>query len=267
MKIVVVVLVVLSILSAALMLNPTVRALPFAVEWSAPKAEITCTALLGQGGIPYNVLVVGESWARGGRILPDLQQALSRKLGGRTVHTCAIAFSGYNTTKVLHGLRHEIDAGHVTHLFGAATADSVLMLTGVNDQIQHIGSGAYAKGIAEIAGMFPASRVQAVSAPFVRPRLHLALPLRIKNSAQKFLHDGGTDNVQARYSDLAATLDLQVGFIRYQDFMPAFDPSRYNLDGIHLTAKTFQRYGAFLGSHVNTGSKEEIALSPAPKQS
>jgi hypothetical protein len=263
LKILAVVFVVLFILSAALMLTPPVRARLVAVDWSAPKPEVTCSTLPGRGNTPYDLLVVGESWARGSRILPDLQRSLSQKLGGRSVQACAIAFTGDNTHKVLRGLKHEIDAGHVAKLFDGHPADSVLVLTGVNDQIQHVGSRAYAKGTAEIAGMFPTSRVQVVSAPLVHPKLELSLPLRVKNSLQKLFYDGGKDNVQAGYSATAAQRDPQVRFIHYQDFMPTFETGRYSHDGIHLTAETFRQYGAFLGSRVDTGHEAELASSPS----
>ena len=219
------------------------------LQYRPSQPEIRCADSNPASGL--NVLVVGESWAAGGRLFPELNTEIAHRETG-PVHVCSMAFSGKNTGKIYRGVRHQMRTS-LPALFGGRQPGIVLVLNGVNDQMQHVGAGRYADNTAQLARLFPSSKVMVVSAPTIRfnPDRLPAL-LKLKAELQKYVFDYGEDDPLARYRQALRELHPEIRVLPYDSFMPTFDKGRYQPDGIHLTPQSFHEYGSFLGKGLSS---------------
>jgi hypothetical protein len=99
------------------------------------------------------VLVYGESWAAGGRLVPEMSRRLAARTGN-AVRVCTLGYSGQNKAKLL---QHD-----------AVAMSSVVILNGVNSQVQHIGPRTYADQTLQLMHKFPGARVHVMAPPIVR---------------------------------------------------------------------------------------------------
>ena len=217
--------------------------------------KIDCAAT-GTGDRPYNILVVGELWARGGRFFPELPETVSGRLGGRLVRACSIGFSGRNSIRLERELKAGFDHDAIRALFGGAAPDNVIILSGVNDVTQHIGARAYAARTRNIASYLAidGSIVQVVEVPRVDER-HAAISNvlgRAKRFVQKWLYDRGSNVVAERYRQELRSADPLLATIAFDKFIPTFEGNEhlYADDGLHLRIEVFHRYGTFLGNEL-----------------
>lgn len=211
---------------------------------SKPSAKITC-ADAGEG-VPTRVLVVGDSWASGGRLDDALAREVAAKTGAARV--CSLGFSGRTTEKIhrdLIAFRPELER----QLGGKA--DTAVILAGVNDAVIHVGAKAYRQGVSDLRDALSplARRVVLVSVPRVDLSKPHGSPLgRVKHFLLRHLNDGGRKDVTLPYRAAAPTLPT----IDFDSFVPSYsgNEQRYAADGLHLTRAEFANLGAFIGRNV-----------------
>jgi hypothetical protein len=192
--------------------------------------------------IQRRVLIVGESWAAGGRMFPELPDTLARRLNG-AVSVCTIGFSGKNTGRIVREFDPHIA---VAALGGPPT--NVVILTGVNDQVQRRGPRFYVTGVKRLMALFPTACVQVVSAPLINTYPPVRTLSRLRNLALGTLHP--QRNAAYRWALTKAVPHDQI--IDFTEFSRGFaaEPGRYEPDGIHPTRPVFHEYGAFIGSRI-----------------
>lgn len=204
-------------------------------------ASLAC-ADAGDGKIETRVLVYGESWAAGGRLLPEMPNRIFKRTG-KAVRVCQLGFSGENSAKLL---RHNpLDISYAS-LHGYP--DAVVLLNGVNDQIQHRGAAAYAGDTLALMKLFPDARVWAVAAPIIRPDPPIPFIHRWRFKIRGlFDHESRRD-----YINTLVRAAPRRSIISYTAFSTGAlaQPQRYATDGIHLTPAEFHAYGNFLGGNV-----------------
>lgn len=157
---------------------------------------------------------------------------------------CTLGFSGSNSSKIADALT-SVNAAEML----GGKIDNVVILTGVNDQIQHRGSDFYATNIKRLMQQFYGSKIQIVSAPIVNDSPPLAVHLRAKNIVYGWFNSDDHDDYERA---LAASTDASQ-IINFRDFSPGFnaDRDRFAADGIHLTPTAFDEYGSFIGQKID----------------
>ena len=192
-------------------------------------------------------LVVGESWAGYGYMFPNLPATLSAR-SQRPVTVCSLSMDGATSQVIADVLR--VHRKELSTLFGGQAPDFVIVLNGVNDQVQHVGAAQHARETAEIVDQFRDSPVYVVSAPYIHVKRGL-LPWRsrLRYLLNDYLHDGGRSDVAVSYR-AAMRKSAAWHVIDYDAFMPGFTPAAYKADGAHLTPQNFARYGTFLGTQI-----------------
>lgn len=204
-------------------------------------AKIYC-ANVGTGPIQHRILAIGESWADGGRLLPELPIAAAQKVPG-ALRACTVGYSGKNSGKILD-LRAE--SSELSALGG--DPDIVVLILGVNDQIQHRGAKFFETNIKMLQYNYSRSKVIAVSPPIVSSDPDLPFQYRLKNSAFRLIHPES----RAAYS---LGLERALGsdnVIKFEAFSrgQGSEPARFAPDGIHLTLPEFHKYGQFIGQRI-----------------
>ncbi len=212
------------------------------LRYSEDHPSVVC-AEAGRGQVTRRVLILGESWASDGRLLPDLPNVISLRTDQR-VRACTIGYSGRNSLKVFSNFRTDLARRALR-----GNVDNVVILLGVNDQIQHMRAEHSANNIVSIASLFPQSNVQVVSAPPVSDDPPLPLVFRTKNLVAHFFN--GEVN-----ADYVEALKKRIGperLISFTDFSLGYprDRRKFTNDGIHLTPAAFHEYGKFIGRRVN----------------
>jgi lysophospholipase L1-like esterase len=176
-------------------------------------------------------------------MFPELPDVLARRSGG-AVTVCTIGFKGRNTAAIVREFDPSIAE---TQLGGAPT--NVVILTGVNDQVQRRGPRSYVTAIKALMDFFPAATGQVISAPLVNTET----PLNFRSSARRVVLGLLHPEVNAQYRK-ALSEALPAGeIIDFSEFSAWYtaEPARYEADGIHITRPTYREYGAFIGERVN----------------
>lgn len=216
---------------------------------SAPvTASIACADGGFSGPVTQTVLVWGESWAARGRLLPHLPRTLAARVPGR-VRVCQVGYSGLNTHLQLERLRRDWSADKLERVLGSAPT-AVLVLTGVNDVVQHVGAASYADDVRALAGALGTlAPVHVVELPMVNTSPPAGIAQRTKRFVQRWMNDGGRDDVVPAYRAALAAGPRAFSVVDYDAFSrgPAVDRGLYERDGIHLTLAGFGAYGAYLG--------------------
>ena len=123
------------------------------------------------GGDDYRILVIGESWASDGKILPELPRAVSKRLDGRGVRACSLGFAGRNSRLLYAELREKFPKYKLYRMFEDKKPDKVVLMNGVNDAIQHVGASAYVEYTKKLVEYFAdVDDVEIISIPRVNER-------------------------------------------------------------------------------------------------
>ncbi|PPD45557.1 MAG: hypothetical protein CTY15_04005 [Methylocystis sp.] len=216
---------------------------------------------VNSGPDDYRVLVVGESWASDGKLFPELPNAVSHRLGGRGVHACSVGFNGRNS-RLLHAeLVNDYPSYKLYKLFGGKTPDKVILMTGVNDAIQHVGAPAYVEYTKKLVEFFSdAGDVEVIAIPRVNERWFKPPNLfsRMKRNILRCYHDGCDFQVNDVYRIALWRDHPEVRVIEFDNFIDAFEGHEecFKLDGVHLTDEHLHKYGAFIGGAMTLPRKE-----------
>ena len=214
-------------------------------------ADIACHTV-GTEAPRMAVLVIGESWAARGRLLPGMTEAIFERLDNGSVKVCTVGYSGRNTLEVLDAVHADFSSQRTGELLEGHELKNIVILAGVNDVVQHVGKESYTAGIQGLIDYWPGLTVEAVEIPWViETGVSSGLPSQIKRFLQRHIFDEGKHEVIATYR--LALAEKNISTIRYDAFIPSYTGNEhlYAPDGIHLTSETYRSYGKYLGSHIN----------------
>lgn len=223
----------------------------------ADAPSIHCVTVNGGDG-DFKILVVGESWASDGKIFPELPKAVSDRLQKRGVQACSIGFSGRNSRLLYSELREKFPKEKLYGLFGGKKPNKVILMTGVNDEIQHVGASNYVEYTKKLVDFFSdVDDAEIVSIPRVNERRFRSPNLF--SSIKRFVLRCVYDNCDYQINDVyRAALwrdhpELQV--IEYDNFIDQYEGHEqfYTRDGVHLTDAYFHEYGTFIGNATLLG--------------
>lgn len=221
--------------------------------------SIYCSTVNG-GENNYRILVVGESWASDGKLLPDLPQAASHRLDGRGVEACSVGFNGRNSRLLYSELLEKYPHHKLYKLFEGRTPDKVIIMNGVNDEIQHVGAAAYVEFTKKLVDHFSdVEDVEVIAIPRVNERWFKPPNVfsRMKRNIFRCVHDGCDFQVNDVYR-VALWRDYpDMNVMEFDNFIEKFDGHEeyYKFDGVHLTDEWLHRYGRFIGSAMSLSAK------------
>ncbi len=214
-------------------------------------ADIVCHTA-GSKEPKVAVLVIGESWAAGGRLLPEMADAIYKRLESGSVKVCTAGYSGRNALQISNAVRSDLSNEKVSELVKEYELRNIVILAGINDIIQHTGKVSYVNGVKGIAEKWPNLKVEATEIPRV---IETGVPSGIASQTKRFLQrhffDDGKHEVIDTYR--SALVDTNISIISYDNFIPSYlgNESSYAPDGIHLTLDMYHSYGKYLGSQID----------------
>ncbi|MBI1980836.1 MAG: SGNH/GDSL hydrolase family protein [Methylocystis sp.] len=216
---------------------------------------LSCATVNG-GSNEYKVLIVGESWASYGKILPELPRAVSKRLQGRGVTACSIGFAGRNSRLLYSELREKFPTEKLYRLFDGKKPDTVVLMNGVNDEIQHVGASAYVEYTKKLVEYFSdVDDVQIIAIPRVNERRFK--PPTLYSAVKRRILSCFYDQCQQQVNDLYRVAlwrdHPELTTIEYDDFIDRYEGNerRYTADGVHLTDEYFHKYGEFIGGALS----------------
>ncbi|WP_244430871.1 SGNH/GDSL hydrolase family protein [Methylocystis sp. ATCC 49242] len=209
----------------------------------------------------YRILVVGESWASGGKLLPELPKAVSERLGGRGVQTCSIGFNGRNSRLLYTELREKFPKEKIESIANGKKLDKVIIMNGVNDEIQHVGASTYVEYTKKLVEYFSdAGDVEVISIPRVNERYFKPPNLYslIKRTILRCFYDGCDYQINDLYRVALWRDHPELHVIEFDNFIDKFEGHEeyYTLDGVHLTDEYYHKYGAFIGRAMSLSADE-----------
>lgn len=253
-------------LRLGLLLTVAACALAFGLKRS-DEPTVDCTRIEGTGRA-YRLLVVGESWASGGKFFPELPQTISDRLHGRAVDACAIAFAGRNSKLLYFELREKFPTDRLYGYYDEKKPDKVMLMTGVNDEIQHVGAASYVEYTKKLVEYFSDVKdVELISLPRVAERQFRAPNLysAIKRTLLRCLYDGCGLQANDLYRIALWRDHPELHVIEYDDFIGSYDGHEecYTFDGVHLTDECLHKYGVFLGKAASLAKSDAAARDSA----
>ncbi len=201
----------------------------------------------------YKILVVGESWACDGKLFPELPQTVSKRLQGRGVQACSLCFAGRNSKLLYAELKEKLPKSKLYDYCGGGRPDKIIFMTGVNDEIQHIGESNYVEYTKKLVEYFPdVDDEEVISIPrvsefkFKSPNLYS----RLKRAILMCFYDDCEYVVNDRYRSALWRDHPELRMIEYDNFIDRYPghESCYQKDGIHLTEACSHKYAAFIGN-------------------
>ncbi len=216
---------------------------------------LSCATVNG-GDSDYKVLVIGESWASDGKILPELPKAVSERLQGRGVQACSIGFTGRNSRLLYSELRDKFPKEKLYRLFDGKKPEKVILMTGVNDEIQHVGASAYVEYTKKLVEFFSdVDDIELISIPRVNERKFKAPNLfsAVKRFILRCFYDDCDYGVNDKYRAALWRDHPELKMIEYDNFIDQYEGNEqlYTADGVHLTDESFHKYGKFIGSALS----------------
>jgi hypothetical protein len=218
------------------------------------EASIYC-ATVNNGPDNYRVLVIGESWASDGKTLPELPEAVSKRLGGRGVEACSIGFNGRNSRLLYSELKEKYPKSRLYALFDGRKPNKVVIMNGVNDAIQHVGASAYVEFTRKLVDHFAeVDDVEVISIPRVNERWFKPPNLfsRMKRNVLRCVYDGCDFQINDVYRVALWRDHPEMHILEFDNFIDKFEGHEeyYKLDGVHLTDEYLHKYGRFIGSSI-----------------
>jgi len=219
---------------------------------------VNCS-IVNSGDNDYRILVVGESWASDGKVFPELPNAASERLGGRGVQACSLGFNGRNSRLLYSELREKFSREKISNLYGGKPPHKVVLLTGVNDEIQHVGASNYVEFTKKLVEYFAdAESVEVISIPRVNERYFKPPNLfsQVKRTILRCFYDGCDYQVNDLYRVALWRDHPELRVIEFDNFIDKFEGHEeyYAMDGVHLTNEYYHKYGRFIGGAISLGA-------------
>lgn len=199
------------------------------------------------------MLIIGESWAAKGRLLPYASDTLYNNLK-KPVTVCTVGFSGRNAKKLFN----EMDENYKSEYFKKllqGNPDKVVLLTGVNDVVQHVGKNNYSNNLQKIINNFSPAQVYVMELPSVDVFANkgASLPSKAKRLTQWIIFDRMDENPIMSYRTYVKETITGAKIIPFSPFLSDFDSNKkaYAEDGIHLTTVQFNKYGSYIAQYIS----------------
>lgn len=221
--------------------------------------SVACSEV-NAGPDAYRVLVIGESWASEGKVFPELPRAVSERLGGKGVVACSVGFNGRNSRLLYSELREKYPRYKLYSLFEGQTPHKVVIMNGVNDEIQHVGAAAYVEYTKKLVDYFSdVEDVEVIAIPRVNERWFKPPNLfsHMKRNILRCFYDGCDFQVNDVYR-VALWRDYpDMNVMEFDNFINKFEGHEeyYKFDGVHLTDEWLHKYGKFIGSAMSLSAK------------
>lgn len=206
----------------------------------------TCVSTKDAGPYGYSLVIVGESWAADGRMLPAFEKYLiKQKVNDYKV--CSVGYSGKTATEIARGVSADFKGSFDT-LFDE-TPDQMVLLTGINDVYQHIGTVSYISGLAKLLSV-PAKEHFVVEIPAVDfgRNYQRSLPSRAKAFVFRWIFDGGRVEVMDHYR--AAVQQANFPIVTTSDFSATYKDFPLTVDGLHPTPDGFDMYADHIAEQI-----------------
>lgn len=221
---------------------------------------VVACSLVNDGPNNYTVLVVGESWASDGKVFPELPKVVSKRLGGRGVQACSIGFNGRNSRLLYSELREKFPKYRLYSLYDSNPPNKVILMTGVNDVIQHVGAANYVEFTKKLTEYFAdADDVEVISIPRVNERWFKPPNLfsRMKRNVLRCFYDSCDFQVNELYRVALWRDHPDLHVLEFDNFVDRFEGHEeyYKLDGVHLTDEYLHKYGRFIGEAMTLPSR------------
>ena len=134
----------------------------------------------------------------------------------------------------------------------------VVIMNGVNDEIQHVGASTYVEYTKKLVEYFSdAGDVEVVSIPRVNERYYRPPNLfsLIKRTILRCFFDGCDYQINDLYRVALWRDHPELHVIEFDNFVDKFEGHEeyYVLDGVHLTNEYYHKYGAFIGGAISLG--------------
>lgn len=221
--------------------------------------SVACSEI-NAGPDAYRVLVVGESWASDGKVFPELPKTVSERLGGRGVVACSVGFNGRNSRLLYTELRDQYPRNRLYSLFKGQTPHKVIIMNGVNDEIQHVGAATYVEYTKKLVDYFSdVEDVEVIAMPRVNERWFKPPNLfsRMKRNILRCFYDYCNFQVNDVYR-VALWRDYpDMNVMEFDNFIDRFEGHEeyYQFDGVHLTDEYLHKYGRFIGSAMSLSAR------------
>jgi hypothetical protein len=221
----------------------------------------TCSNV-NSGANDYRILIIGESWASEGKLFPDLPKKVSERLDGRGVEACSIGFNGRNSRHLFNELYEKLPKYKLYALFDGKKPDKVILMNGVNDEIQHVGASTYVEYTKKLVDHFAdVDDVELISIPRVNERWFKPPNLfsRMKRNILRCWYDDCYFQVNDLYRVALWRDHPDLRVIEFDNFIDKFEGHEeyYAFDGVHLTDEYYHRYGRFIGMAMHIPSYEK----------
>jgi hypothetical protein len=153
--------------------------------------------------------------------------------------------------------------------FGGGRPDKVIFMTGVNDEIQHVGANNYVEYTKRLVDYFAdVEDEEVISMPRVDELFFLSPNFysHVKRSIFRCLYDGCDLEVNDKYRAALKRDHPELRMIEYDNFIARYQGNEqyYTRDGVHLTNEGFHKYGTFIGNAASI--RERTVLRPGPAQ-
>ena len=137
-------------------------------------------------------------------------------------------------------------------------------MTGVNDEIQHIGPAAYVEYTKKLVEYFSrVEDVEVIAVPRVNERSYKSPNLfsRIKRKILMCFWDNCEMQANDVYRIALYHDHPELRVIDFDDFIPRYrgHESCYTADGVHLTEECLHNYGVFVGRALTLAEEKRAA--------
>jgi len=222
-------------------------------------AQLVTTA--AHGPDDFRLLIVGESWACDGKLFPELPDAISQRLGGRSVRACSLCFPGRSTKLLYTELLQKLTKDSLYEQCGGGRPDKVIFLNGVNDEIQHVGERNYVEYTRKLFDWFAdIDDRENVAIPRVN-EINFRSPYlfsRIKRRILMCWFDDCEFSANDKYRIAFWRDHPELKTIEFDNFIATYRGHEdcYLSDGVHLTEDCYHKYGAFIGKTATLDALE-----------
>jgi hypothetical protein len=217
---------------------------------------VVACSIANSGDNDYRILIIGESWASDGKVFPELPKKVSERMGGRGVQACSIGFNGRNSRLLYSELREKFPKSKLYSLYEGKTPHKVILMNGVNDEIQHVGASTYVEFTKKLVDYFSdVTDVEVIAIPRVNERWFKPPNIfsRMKRNILRCWYDGCDFQVNDVYR-VALWRDYpDMNVLEFDNFIDRFEGHEeyYTLDGVHLTDEYYHKYGKFIGAAMS----------------
>ena len=164
----------------------------------------------------FRFLIVGDSWASGGRLLPSFAGEFL-EVAGSPLIVCSVGYPGRIAGEIADGVGVDYNWDFSALLGGRP--DAVVVIAGINDSIQQVGAKRFVAGLEKLSRI-ETSSLYFLEIPYIDEGAYI--PHSFLSSAKLFIfrvfNDFGSDFVMPKYR--AAARESGIETIDFSEFSP-----------------------------------------------